>query len=71
MNRIPVFRSWFLERYASSSQMIMAIHIDSIKPRYSDEYPGNNNPEVPGLRPTYLAAMLRAPELAIPSKQIL
>ncbi|PCH02332.1 Amidase [Penicillium occitanis (nom. inval.)] len=57
-------RSWFLERFVSSSQMIMAIHIDSIKLRYRDEYPGNNNPEVPELRPTYLAAMLRAPELA-------
>ncbi|KUL81909.1 hypothetical protein ZTR_10739 [Talaromyces verruculosus] len=50
--------------------MIMAIHIDSIKPRYGDEYPGNNNPEVPGLRPMCLAAMLRAPELAIPISQM-
>ncbi|GAM42616.1 hypothetical protein TCE0_044r16755 [Talaromyces pinophilus] len=48
----------------------MAIHIDSIKLRYRDEYPGNNNPEVPELRSTYLAAMLRAPELAIPISQM-
>lgn len=68
MDRISVFRTWFLERDASSSQMIMALEIDSIRPRYRDEYPGNDNPEVPGLRSTYLAAMLRAPELAIPSK---
>ncbi|KAH8705064.1 amidase signature domain-containing protein [Talaromyces proteolyticus] len=68
MKRISVFRSWFLEHY-SSPQMLMAIHIDSIKSRYRDEYPGNNNTEVPGLRPTDLASILRAPALAIPSKQ--
>ena len=44
------------------------MHIDTVKPRYRDEYPGNNNPEVPGLRQPYLAPLLGAPELAIPSK---
>jgi hypothetical protein len=46
----------------------MALHIDSVEPRYRDEYSGNDNPEVPGLRATYLSAILGAPELALPSK---
>ena len=71
MKRLSVFKEWFLHQYqvGGLSDYIMAIHIDTIKPRYRDEYPGNGNPEVPGLRPTYLAAILGAPELAIPSKR--
>lgn len=71
-NRLSVFKTWFLKQYKlnPSSNNIVAIHIDTIKPRYRDEYPGNGNPEVPGLRPTYLSAILGAPELAIPSEGI-
>jgi hypothetical protein len=52
----------------ASHKTLIALHIDTVQPRYRDEYPGNINPNVPGLRSTYLAAILRAPELAIPSK---
>ena len=71
MKRLSIFKEWFFHQYdvGRSSNNIMAIHIDTIKPRYRDEYPGNSNPEVPGLRPTYLSAILGAPELAIPSKR--
>ena len=71
MKRFSVFREWFLRQYALGdfSNNIMAIHIDTIKPKYRDEYPGNSNPEVPGLRATYLSAILGAPELAIPSER--
>lgn len=70
MKRISVFRKWMLDHYELNHQTgnIMALHIHAVKPRYRDEYPGNNNPEVPGLRATYLSPMLRAPELAIPRK---
>ena len=71
MKRLSVFKEWFVQQYAlgGSSNNLMAIHIDTIKPKYRDEYPGNNPPDVPGLRPTYLAAILGAPELATPSKE--
>lgn len=71
MRRFSVFREWFLRQYelGDFSNNIMAIHIDTIKPKYRDEYPGNSNPEVPGLRAMYLSAILGAPELAIPSKR--
>lgn len=71
MKRFSIFREWFLRQYelGDFSNNIMAIHIDTIKPKYWDEYPGNSNPEVPGLRPTYLSAILGGPELAIPSKR--
>lgn len=70
MSRLSIFQTWFLNHYnlTPSSNNMMAIHIDTIKPKYRDEYPGNANPEVPGLRPTYLSAILGAPELAIPSE---
>ncbi|KAI1258681.1 amidase signature domain-containing protein [Xylariaceae sp. FL1019] len=55
MNRLSVFRKWFIERYMSSESTI---------------YPGDNNPNVPGLRATYLSAILGAPELAIPISEI-
>ena len=73
MDRLFVFRKWFLNQYQFDccSNNIVAIHIDTVKPKYRDEYPGNANPDVPGLRPTYLSAILGAPELAIPSKEIL
>lgn len=46
----------------------MAIHIDRVGPKYRDQYPGDGDPDVPGLRATYLAPILGAPELAVPSK---
>ena len=49
---------------------VIALHIDTVNARYRDKYPGNSNPEVPGLRATYLSAILEAPELAVPSKNI-
>lgn len=71
MERLSVFKHWFLHHYEldGSSNNVVAIHIDTIKPRYRDEYPGNGNSDVPGLRPTYLSAILGAPELAIPSEE--
>jgi hypothetical protein len=70
MNRLSVFKDWFVDRYISngSKTYIVALHIDTVQARYRDIYPGNNSPEVPGLRATYLSAILQAPELAIPSK---
>jgi hypothetical protein len=69
MHRMSVFKSWFLDHYKLNGlhNNIMAIHIDKIEARYRDVYPGNNNIAVPGLRATYLAAILGSPELAIPS----
>ena len=71
MHRLSVFKQWFFRQYnfGPLSHNLMAIHIDTVKPRYRDEHPGNSNPEVPGLRATYLSAILEAPELAIPSKR--
>jgi hypothetical protein len=71
MNHFSVFKAWFVDHYKldRSHNTIMALHIDTVKAKYRDEYPGNSNPEVPGLRATYLSAILEAPELAIPSKQ--
>ncbi len=71
MKRLSVFKEWFLHQYdlGGSSNNIMAIHIDTAKPRYRHEYPANSNPEVPGLRATFLSAILGAPELAVPSKR--
>ncbi len=71
MNRLSVFKAWFVDRYMvnGTHNNVMALHIDTVKARYRDEYPGNSNPEVPGLRATYLSAILEAPELAIPSKK--
>lgn len=70
MHRFKVFKAWFIDRYMliGSRNNGMALHIDAVKPRYRDEYPGNSNPEVLGLRATYLSAIVAAPELAIPSK---
>lgn len=73
MERLSVVRKWFLEHYKldGSTGNVIAIHIDTVKPRYRDECPGNNDPDVPGLRATHLSAILKAPELAIPSKRYL
>ena len=73
MNRLSVFKAWFVNRYMVNGphNNVIALHIDTVKARYRDEYPGNSNPEVPGLRATYLSAILEAPELAIPSKNII
>lgn len=51
-----------------SLETVLAIHIDTVQAKYRDEYPGDNNPEVPGLRATFLSVILEAPELAVPSK---
>lgn len=71
MNRFTVFKKWFIDRYGldKPGNKFFAIHLDTAKPKYRDEYPGNKNPTVPGLRAPYLSAILGAPELAIPSKQ--
>ena len=71
MNRLLVFKAWFLDRYMvnGTRNNVIALHIDVVEAKYRDEYPGNSNPEVPGLRATYLSAILEAPELAIPSKR--
>ena len=71
MNRLSVFKAWFVDRYMvnGTHNNVIALHIDTVKARYRDEYPGNSNPEVPGLRATYLSVILEAPELAIPSKK--
>ena len=70
INRLSVFKAWFINRYMVNGphNTVIALHIDVVKPRYRDEYPGNSYPEIPGLRATYLSAILEAPELAIPSK---
>jgi hypothetical protein len=70
LSRFSVFKNWFLDHYQlnGSHNRVFALHIDTVLPRYRDQYPGNSNPEVPGLRATYLSAILEAPELAVPSK---
>lgn len=70
MNRLSIFKTWFLNRYMSddSLEIVLAIHIDAVQAKYRDEYPGNNNPEVPGLRATFLSVILEAPEIAVPSR---
>ena len=72
MTRLSVFKAWFVNRYMVNGphNSVIALHIDTVNARYRDEYPGNNNPEVPGLRATYLLAILEAPELAILGKNI-
>jgi hypothetical protein len=64
--RMSVFQTLFLERYYSSPKVIMAIHIDAVKPM--SENGGQLGPLSSGLQSTYLAAILGAPEVAIPSK---
>lgn len=69
MRRLDVFRTWFIEFYMSTdSETIVALHLDKVQPKYRDQYPGDTNPEIPGLRSTHLAPILGGPELAIPSK---
>ncbi|OQD89215.1 hypothetical protein PENSOL_c066G00578 [Penicillium solitum] len=71
MNRLSVFKAWFVDYYMNESKTtIIALHIDKVQPRYRNQYPGNNNPNVPSIRPTFLAAILGALELAIPISQI-
>lgn len=71
MKRLSVFKDWLLHQYKldDSNNNIVTIHIDTIKPKYRDEYPGDGNPDVPGLRAPFLSAILKAPELAIPSEK--
>ena len=70
MNRFSVFKAWFLERYMSheTHDTIIALNLDSATAKYRDEYPGKVRPFVHGLRASYLAPILGAPELAVPSK---
>ncbi|KAJ5753679.1 uncharacterized protein N7511_007832 [Penicillium nucicola] len=72
MNRLSVFKAWFIDHYITNNPQttVIALHIDKVQPRYRHQYPGKNNPNVPGIRPTFLAAILGAPELAIPISQI-
>ncbi|KAH8587274.1 amidase signature domain-containing protein [Bisporella sp. PMI_857] len=72
LSRLSVFKTWFTDHYHpnGSHNRVFALHIDTTLPRYRDQYPGNSNPDVPGLRATYLSAILEAPELAIPISQI-
>jgi hypothetical protein len=69
MNRFGIFKNWFIDHYQvnGANNKLFALHIDKVAPKYRDQYPGNNNPEVPGLRATFLSPILKAPELAIPS----
>ncbi len=69
MNRLEIFKDWFIDHYQlnGANNKLFVLHIDKAAPRYRDQYPGDNNPEVPGLRPTFLSPILKAPELAIPS----
>ena len=69
-HRFSVFKTWFLNQYMpdGTQKRLVALHIDTAKPKYRDEYPVNSNPEVPDLRATYLSAILQAPELAVPSE---
>ncbi|CAH0027363.1 unnamed protein product [Clonostachys rhizophaga] len=69
MNRLDVFKNWFINQYLAEGAVV-ALHIDKIQPRYRDQYPGNNNPETPGLRAPHLAAILGSPELAVPISEI-
>ena len=68
MHRLGVFREWFLKQYLADGRTIIAMHIDKVQPKYRDQYPGDNDPNVPGLGPTFLSAILGALELAVPSE---
>ncbi|KAH7312544.1 amidase signature domain-containing protein [Stachybotrys elegans] len=70
MSRLAVFKDWFTKQYLSDKQTIIALHIDKVQPRYRDQYPGDINPNVPGLRSTFLSAILGCPELAIPIAEL-
>ncbi|TPX13845.1 uncharacterized protein E0L32_005789 [Thyridium curvatum] len=70
MKRLLIFKTWFVNQYMAGGATILALHIGKVQPRYRDQYPGNSNPEVPGLQPPYLSAILNAPELAIPISEL-
>ncbi|KAI0101049.1 amidase signature domain-containing protein [Nemania sp. FL0031] len=70
MNRLSIFKDWFVKQYMADGTNIVALHIDKVQARYRDIYPGGNNPNVPGLRSPYLSAILGAPELAIPISEL-
>ncbi|KAJ8129782.1 hypothetical protein O1611_g3850 [Lasiodiplodia mahajangana] len=70
MNRLSIFKHWFLKQYMADGTNIVALHIDKVQAKYRDIYPGGDNPNVPGLRSTYLSAILGAPELAIPISEL-
>lgn len=48
---------------------LVALHLDKVQPRYRDQSQyDNDDTDVPGLRPSYLSAILETPEVAIPSE---
>jgi hypothetical protein len=70
MHRFQTFKAWFQKTYMSSPthDTMIALHIEAVKPKYRDQYPGDKNPVVPGMRAMYLASILEAPEIALPSE---
>ncbi|KAI1131680.1 amidase signature domain-containing protein [Nemania abortiva] len=70
MNRLSIFKDWFVKQYMADGANIIALHIDKVQAKYRDVYPSDNNPNVPGLRSPYLSAILGAPELAIPISEL-
>jgi hypothetical protein len=71
MDRLEVFKNWFINRFMNDGPKIIALHINNVQPRYRDGYPRNQNlDEPPSLTPALLSAILGAPELAIPSKSM-
>ena len=70
MKRFSIFKTWFVNQYMKEGARfnIIALHLDTMKAKYRDEYPGNSNPNTPGLRAPYLSAIMESPELAVPSK---
>lgn len=72
LRRFDVFKSWFEHEYMDPREgaTLVIFPIDTVKPRYRDQYPGNADPTVPGIRNTFISPILRAPELTIPSKSV-
>ncbi|KAJ3564184.1 hypothetical protein NPX13_g7932 [Xylaria arbuscula] len=70
MHRLSIFKDWFIKQYLMNRTSLVALHIDKAQAKYRDIYPGDADPNVPGLRSTYLSAILGAPELAIPITQL-
>ncbi|KAI1359887.1 amidase signature domain-containing protein [Xylaria arbuscula] len=70
MHRLSIFKDWFIKQYLMNRTSLVALHIDKAQAKYRDIYPGDADPNVPGLRSTYLSVILGAPELAIPITQL-
>ncbi|CAG8984104.1 hypothetical protein HYALB_00010605 [Hymenoscyphus albidus] len=60
----------YLYHTTSHGSALIALHIDTVTRKYRDQYPGNNNLDVPGLRATYISPILGAPELAVPITEL-